>query len=138
MPTFQVLNGPTIPAGEALSDGLDCTAGTPVRITMPAVWGDGQDITFQVSTDNIGYNNLVRVDGSEVTAEVVPGSALLLPAEVANACAWLKIRSGPSAAPMVQNEQRTFAVSLRIETAPVVTQAKTKTTAKTTAKKRKR
>jgi hypothetical protein len=130
MPTFQVLNGPTIPAGESLSDGLDCTAGTPVRITMPQAWGDGQDITFQISSDNIGYNNLVRVDGSEVTAEVVPGSALLLPAEVANACAWLKIRSGPSAAPMVQNEQRTFAVSLRIETAPVAAAAKTATAAK--------
>ncbi|WP_256434713.1 hypothetical protein [Bradyrhizobium sp. 6(2017)] len=32
---LQVIDGPTIAEGEALSDGVDCSAGEIVRITVP-------------------------------------------------------------------------------------------------------
>ena len=49
---IQVLNGPTIAAGDSLSDGLDCSGGKIVKITMPADWTFA-DITFQTSSDGI-------------------------------------------------------------------------------------
>ena len=139
MGAFTVLNGPVIEAGQSLSEPLDCTTGSAVRITMPPSWDGGPaaaEITFQVSTDGAMYNNLVRPDGSEVSCSVQPGSAVFLPDEWVRAVAFLKIRSGPSSAPMVQNEQRTFAVALRVEeaTAPAAARAPTR---KSAAKKKK-
>ena len=59
------LDGPSIAAGESLSDGLDCSGGTIMRITMPFYW-TAANITFQISTDGDQYNDLVGVDGQEI------------------------------------------------------------------------
>jgi hypothetical protein len=47
---LQVLNGPFIRAGQSLSEGLDCSAGEIVRITMPGDWTPAA-LSFQFSTD---------------------------------------------------------------------------------------
>ena len=44
-----IVDGPTIPQNESLSDGVDCTAGTIVRITVPKEFTTA-NMTFQSST----------------------------------------------------------------------------------------
>src|SRR5262245_21409842 len=101
-----VINGPTIAAGETLSDVVDCTGGQLVRITMPAEWSSAM-LTFQLSSDDVGYNDLYDTEGNLVAIMVVPGYAVLVPSLLGNASAFMKFRSS---AP--QAEQRTFAVAL--------------------------
>lgn len=111
---LQVLEGPTIQRGESLSDGIDCSAGQLVRITMPAEWTTAR-ITFQFSTDGMFYNDMFGIDGYEVGMPVVvPGSGVIIPENVGRAIAWLKIRSGMRGSPIAQDETRTFAVTLLV------------------------
>lgn len=107
-----VLNGPTIGAGQSLSDVLDCTSGQLVRLTMPARWSDAV-VTFQLSTDGIGFNDLYDSDGREIAIPVIGGAAYLVPAYFAGAIAFIKFRSGSTSRPITQAEQRTFAVAVK-------------------------
>ena len=107
-----VLNGPTIHTGESLSDSVDCSAGDIVRITMPTEW-DNAAITFQASTDDVGYNDLYLPDGQELRIATKAGVGILLDFTRTLAVAFLKIRSGTGDDPVVQSEQRTFAVTLK-------------------------
>jgi len=110
--SLTVLNGPIIQAGESLSDGLDCTAGKIVRLTMPATWNGG-NITFQISSDGNGYNDLYDHMGNEATVVVVPGAAIPMVWEGITRCAaFLKIRSGTRKHPVIQEAQRDFAVAI--------------------------
>ena len=112
MTALTVLNGPTIPAGESMSDGIDCTAGTIVRLTMPAAWGGG-NITFAISSDGTFYNDLFTPDGVEFTMHVTPGAAIPLAFDGLTRCmAHVKIRSGTRAHPVPQDEQRVFAIAI--------------------------
>jgi hypothetical protein len=58
---LQVLNGPVIEAGESLSDALDCTSGSIIRLTMPAQWSPQAVLTFSISSDGNGFNDLVGI-----------------------------------------------------------------------------
>lgn len=115
---LQVLNGPTIPAGEALSEGIDCSAGQLVRITMPKSSWSRAPLTFQISTDGALYNDLFGLDGYEVTlASVEPGAAVIVPHGIGIAVGWLKLRSGTRDNPVPQPEDREFAVALAVDAA---------------------
>jgi hypothetical protein len=104
--------GPTIKGGESLSDGLDLSAGDLLRVTMPLDW-DAAPLTFQISTDGGTYNDVFNLEGFEVTLPVVvPRSAVIVPYDVGKAIAWIKFRSGTRKYPVVQNEDRTFAVAI--------------------------
>jgi hypothetical protein len=110
---LQVLDGPVIAAGEALSNEIDCSGGMLVRITMPAAWSRAE-LTFQISSDGVFYNDLCGLDGFEVVVpNVVPGSAVVVPSDVGRAVGWLKLRSGTSDRPVPQPEDRLFAVAIR-------------------------
>jgi len=115
---LQVLNGPIIAAGQSLSAGLDCTAGEIVRLTMPAVW-TGANLSFQISSDGAGYNDLVTIDGREIVIPVVPGSAVVVAplSDYLRAVAFLKVRSGTRAFPVIQAAQRDFAVAIEVPAA---------------------
>jgi len=109
---LQVIEGPTILEGESLSDGVDCSAGQLVRITMPADWTDSS-LTFQFSTDGMFYNEMYDIDGYAVAVPVVvPGSGVIIPEHVGRAVAFLKIRSGTVGNPVPQDGDRTFAVTI--------------------------
>jgi len=109
---LQVIEGPTIQAGESLSDSVDCSAGQLVRITIPEGWTDAV-MTFQFSTDGMFFNDMYGVDGFAVTIpEVVPRAGVVVPGVIGRAVAYLKIRSGTPGNPVVQEEARTFAVAI--------------------------
>jgi hypothetical protein len=122
---LQVLNGPTIAARASLSEGLDCSAGRVVRITMPTAW-DRAQLTFQISTDGVFYNDLVGLDGYEVMfSNVVPGTAVVVPEKTGRAIGWLKLRSGTREKPVPQSAARVFAVAIMADpqSAPAATRA---------------
>jgi hypothetical protein len=113
-----VLNGPIIQAGESLSNSVDCTGGTIVRLTMPATWGGG-NITFAISSDDGGYNDVFTPDGVEFTMRVTPGAAIPIAFDGLTRCAaFVKIRSGTRDHPVVQTAQRDFAIALLPDAAP--------------------
>lgn len=107
-----VLNGPTIAAGESLSDGLDCSEGPIIKVTIPAEW-DAANITFQTSTDGMFYNDMFSTDGHEISFKVHPGTAIWVDRM---RMGWLKFRSGTRDNPVPQSAQRTFAVAIDIMT----------------------
>jgi hypothetical protein len=119
MSTLSVLNT-IIPASESLSDPIDCSGGNAVRITFPTTW-TGANLTFQISTDGNGYNDLVDTDGREVMMTVVPGAAMHISAEWSYFWNFIKIRSGSSKAPVIQKEQRDFAITLHQDAAAAST-----------------
>jgi hypothetical protein len=110
---LQVLLGPVIEAGESLSAGLDCSAGGIVRLTMPASWTPA-NLTFAISSDGQGFNDLFTLDGTEIMIPVTPGSAVVLSPlnEYLRAVAWLKVRSGSRLYPVAQAARREFAVAI--------------------------
>jgi hypothetical protein len=122
--SLQIVNGPTIKAGESLSDGVDCSAGQIVRLTLPASWTPA-NITFQISSDGTFYNDVFNEDGREVMVpNAPPGSAIVF--EVASskrfiAFAHVKVRSGTRDGPVKQQQQALFAIALDV---PTPTQAR--------------
>jgi hypothetical protein len=108
---LNVINGPFIQPGESLSDGVDCSGGDAVRITMPGAWSGG-NLTFQISTDGALYNDLHEANGDEVTMVVVPGAAVRIDREWAKFWNFIKFRSGTRDHPVVQRERREFAITL--------------------------
>jgi len=113
-----VLNGPTIAAGESESDSVDCSGGQLVRITMPVEWDDAP-ITFMFSTDGVFYNEMYGLDGFAVMVKtVVPGSGVIIPADIGRAIAHLKLRSGNEGNPVKQRGSRAFAVTIYSEDIP--------------------
>ena len=138
--TIEVLNGPTIQAGESLSDALDCRGGQMVRITMPPDWDEAQ-LTFEFSSDGLFFNDIFDLEGFAVTIKhVVPGSGVIVPHDFGRAIAFIKFRSGTRGNPIEQKETRNFAVAvitLPEEAPPASRAAKRKPAAKKKAAKKK-
>jgi hypothetical protein len=114
---LSVVNGPIIAPGESLSEGVDCSGGNAVRITMPTKWNGG-NLTFAISTDGGGYNDLFDVDGKEITLKVTPGAAVRIDRTWGNFWNFIKFRSGTRSHPVIQEEQRDFAITLSDASAP--------------------
>jgi hypothetical protein len=109
---LQVIEGPTIEAGESLSDAVDCSPGQLCRITMPGDWTDAP-LTFMFSTDGMFYNEMYGLDGYAVSIKtVVPGAGVIIPTDVGRAIAFLKFRSGNERDPVRQEAMRRFAVTI--------------------------
>jgi hypothetical protein len=102
-----------IPAGQSLSAGVDCTEGYLSRMQMPADWTSA-NLSFQISDDNVNYFDLIdHTNGLEALIPVTPGTARMFHVDQwARGIGWWKIRSGPSAAPVVQQATRIFKVTL--------------------------
>lgn len=107
-----VLDGPTIKAGESLSDGLDCSAGEIVRITIPQEYTPG-NMTFQVSTDGVFFNDLFNTDGEEIQIVAKPNTGIVIGERWVRSIAHIKFRSGTRDHPVVQREACKFAVAVQ-------------------------
>lgn len=111
MAALTILDGPTIAAGESLSDGMDCTAGTIVRITVPQEFTPA-NLTFQVSSDGALYNDLFTDTGQEVTVVAHPNTGISIVAPWAARINFVKLRSGSRDHPVAQVEDCKFAIAV--------------------------
>ena len=115
---LEIVDGPTIKMGESLSDGVDCTAGTIVRITVPQEYNDGDmphEMTFQVSSDGNLYEDMVDSNGEPIKVTARPKTAIVIQGYWVHAVGFLKIRSGTVSAPVKQTEDCKLAIALRTE-----------------------
>jgi hypothetical protein len=108
---FAIVNGPTIAAGESLSNGANCSAGAMVRITVPREFV-GEELTFQVSTDGVFYNDLYDAEGNEITIVAKADTGIVLQAGWVTAIPFIKFRSGTRENPVEQREDCTFAIAI--------------------------
>jgi hypothetical protein len=108
-----IIDGPTIPMGQSLSDGVDCSEGEIVRITVPQEFTNS-NLTFQVSSDGNMYNDLVDDDGDEVTVVAKQDTTIFIEGRWVTAVAFIKIRSGTRASPVEQRyDHCKFAIALQ-------------------------
>ena len=96
-----IVDGPTIPLNESLSDGADISAGTIVRITVPMEFTPA-NLTFQSSSNGDLYNDLYDAEGEEVTMVAKPDTTIIIAAPWARTLGWIKIRSGTRSHPVKQ------------------------------------
>lgn len=100
------ITGPTIAAGQSLSDAVDCSAGQLVRFNTPDDWTDAY-LTFQVSTDGNMFDDLYK-GGTEVSVRIGPGRSVFIDPTGWPSLVFLKFRSGSSAWPVPQAAARVF------------------------------
>jgi hypothetical protein len=118
---LEILDGPTIPRGESLSDAIDCSAGEIVRITVPQEFTKA-NLTFQVSTDGNFFNDLFDDSGKEITITAEPNTGIVIGGLWVRSVAFLKLRSGSRKSPIVQHEDCRFAIAVDTPAdAPLVT-----------------
>ena len=109
-----IVDGPTIPLNESLSDGADCTAGTIVRITVPKEFTQA-NMTFQSSSDGNLYNDLFDASGNEVTMVAKPDTTIIIAAPWARSLGWLKFRSGTRDFPVAQTKDEVkFGIAVEV------------------------
>jgi hypothetical protein len=99
--SLTIVDGPTIPHNESLSDGADCSGGDIVRITVPQEFTPA-NLTFQSSSDGNMYNDLYDAHGQEITMVAKPDTTIIVKADWARSLGWIKIRSGTRDAPVEQ------------------------------------
>ena len=111
-----IIDGPTIAAGESLSDAVDVSAGKVARITLPGPeeWVKA-NLTFQLSTDGNYFNDIFNDHGEEIMIPAVPYWASIVLGARANldTVVWLKIRSGTRDHPVIQPHECKMALTLQ-------------------------
>src|SRR5262245_20209554 len=106
-----VINGPTIAAGEAVSDVVDITSGNLVRLTMPAAWTEAP-LTFLISSDGEFFNPLYDYHGHEVAIPVSPGAGIIFPRDFFVGVGFIRFCSGNADHEVPQPEARAFSVAV--------------------------
>jgi hypothetical protein len=114
---IQIVDGPTIPQGESLSDGADVSAGDIVRITVPQEY-TAANLTFQISSDGNFYNDLFLANGDEVTVAAKESSGIIIRDVWVKSINFIKFRSGTRDHPVVQRETCRFAIAIETADAP--------------------
>lgn len=114
MATVTVIDGPVISAGESLSALIDISAPATgiTRIICPPDWtydpGGANVISFLWSPDKNEYFNVFDLaTGTEILIPIVPNALFVLPRDVWRT-GFMKFRSGPARAPIIQEAQRVF------------------------------
>jgi hypothetical protein len=111
--SLTIIDGPTIAAGESLSEGTDCSAGDIVRITVPQEFTQS-NLTFQVSSDGNFYNDLFNSNGEEITVVAKPSSGIIISEYWARSIGFIKFRSGSRDHPIKQKEDCKFAIAIEV------------------------
>jgi hypothetical protein len=109
--SLSIVDGPTILAGESLSDGVDCSAGTIVRITVPQEFTPA-NLTFQVSSDGGFYNDLHTANGEEITVVAKPDTGIVVHETWTKSINFIKFRSGSRTHPIAQHVDCKFAIAV--------------------------
>src|SRR5215471_20227937 len=102
----------TIPAGESISEAVDCSAGSIVRIYFPDAW-TGPGMTFEVSPDGQDpFYPVYELDGKEASLPVIEKGSVLVPSYVGRGLAFVKFRAGTLGAPVEQPEDRVIQITI--------------------------
>jgi hypothetical protein len=116
--SLKVLDGPTIPLDESLSDGIDCSEGTIVRITVPQEYTEA-NMTFQTSSDGNMYNDLYDEQGDEVTIVAKPDTTIVVTGAWVRSIGFLKLRSGTREHPVEQKKDEVkFGIAIEVADPP--------------------
>jgi hypothetical protein len=114
----------TIPAGQSLSEPVDCTGHAIAHIGMPMEWSGGAPLTFQLAADGQDFRDVFRSVPDKGTLfemtvpAVTPGSVVDSPTAGAP-YPFVRIRSGTRTVPVKQEADRTFQLMLApVQTAP--------------------
>jgi hypothetical protein len=109
--SLEIIDGPTIPRGESLSEGVDCSAGDIVRITVPQEFTEA-NLTFQVSSNGELYNDLFDDQGEEIMITAEPDTGIVIEGRWVRSLAFVKLRSGSRDHPVNQREDCKFAIAI--------------------------
>jgi hypothetical protein len=102
----------TIPSGSSLSPAVFIADGSKLeRIVTPSDWSIA-DLTFQVSNDNVNFFDLFDQEGREVTAQITPGTTVVLDLKNQFTSTAIKLRSGNRQHPVKQPADRNFVLSI--------------------------
>lgn len=101
----------TILSGQSLSGAVDLGEQRAHRLALPAAW-TAAAMTFQTSSDGLAFNDLYTSDGEyTLSSSVVAASrSIVLDQAVFYGVRWLKLRSGTSAAVVVQAADRAISI----------------------------
>src|SRR5262245_15503425 len=106
----------TIPAGQSMSNSVDCTAGATTGelrgLICPDTWVYSAGVTIQASMDGTNWHNVYAANGNEFRLAVKPGALIYLFADFARAMKFVRLRSGTSEQPFNQPAARDFQVIL--------------------------
>jgi hypothetical protein len=108
---------PTIAAGESLSDGVDVSGGTVIRITTPGPeeWVKA-NMTFQVSSDGVYYSDAFNDKGEEIMVPGIPHWCTVFVSGLhLDHIGHVKVRSGTRANPVVQPKECKMAITLHTD-----------------------
>jgi hypothetical protein len=97
----------TIAAGQSKSTVLDLTTTQLTQLMAPDAWTSA-NITFQVSADGLAFGDLYDKTGVEVIRGMGPARAVPVDPALTSAALYLRLRSGSSTHPVVQDADRTF------------------------------
>lgn len=102
----------TIPANGSLSTAVQIPDAIELRrIVMPAAWSSA-GLSFQVSLDNVTYNDLFDAKGLELNYPVQPGTAVVVDVKNRMTGTWVRLRSGTRDHPVNQSAIRAFTLGL--------------------------
>ncbi len=102
----------TIAISASLSDGVYLGDAQLCAIKMPAAWTTG-GLSLQTSLDGVAYNNVFTSSG-EYTIGAAAGSWITLdPTYIKGLGTYIKVRSGTSGSPVVQEAARTIGLYVR-------------------------
>lgn len=115
------LPGPTIPVGQSVSEGVDCSGSRIVRIMMPDAWTSAP-LTFQLSPDNTTFHDLFNIQATlsayvpfeVIVPTVLPGATYIMPVDTGDNVSYIRFRSGTRAKPVVQAADRKFIIALLV------------------------
>jgi hypothetical protein len=102
-----VLNGPTIQAGQSLSNSANLQGRQIVGLLVP-LGLPSTCITFQLSQGANDFHDLYSIRGDLLKIYPVPGARLVFDTDWALIADFMKIRTGTPDDPIVQTAVRVF------------------------------
>jgi len=101
----------TIANGASLSDSVEVGQGAVVGFLLPTI--TAAVLTFQGSDDGVTFKDLRDAAAAEIQIASNAGDIFVTPPAGLNGPAFLKVRSGTSAAPVAQGAQRLIKVVIK-------------------------
>lgn len=104
----------TIPAGQSLSNAIDCRSGAPILLFLPMELTPAPRLTFAISHDGVVYHDYFDRTAKEIAINIAPGTVLKMDSEwTASALGgYLRLRLGSRENPMAQAQDRVFLVTI--------------------------